>query len=175
MLAVRKPSGMRPIYKAAWYGPWVARSSSILQGTAAEPRRLVLRGSVLDFHRCLLRNESSGEIAPQGHDQLARQRDDGDAPGAFAGVGRASAEPAAECAVRLVAEPEPGELDCLVAGTMIASLADPLLTIDAAALPGTGCQSAVAGDLAPVAEVLVESSFTSVAAKAGPSALSRCR
>jgi hypothetical protein len=47
---------------------------------AAKPRCAWLRGSVLSLHRRLLRNKSGGEIAPQRHDQLARQCDDGDAP-----------------------------------------------------------------------------------------------
>src|SRR5262249_61127593 len=88
--------------------------------------------------------------------QLACQCDDGDAFGALAGVGGAGAEPAAERAVRLMAKPEPGQFDRLVARPPIAGLADALLAIDAAALPGARRQSAIAGDLAPVAEVLVE-------------------
>jgi len=55
-----------------------------------------------------------------------------------------------------MAQPEPGQFDRLVARPPVTGLADALLAIDAAALPGTGRQSAIAGDLAPVAEVLVE-------------------
>src|SRR5215475_1690071 len=62
----------------------------------------------------------------------------------------------AERAVRLMAEPEPGQFDRLQAGAMITCLADPLLAIDAAALPGTGCQAAIGGDLTAVVEVLVK-------------------
>src|SRR5215831_4080610 len=146
---------MRPIYAPAWFGPWVARSSSILRGARLTPWR-ARASSVLCFHGCALRNEPGGEITPQRHNQLARQRDDGDALGAPASIGRTGAEPVAEGAVRLMAEPKPGQFDCLVASTPIACLADALLAVDAATLPGTGRQSAIAGDLAPVAEVLVE-------------------
>src|ERR1700756_3587287 len=121
----------------------MARSSSIPhgRGEAATRNEVVC----LCLHGCLLRNEARGEIAPQRHDQLAGQCDDGDALGALAGVGGAGAEPAAERAVRLMAEPEPGQFDRLVARPPIAGLADALLAIDAAALPGTGRQSAIAG------------------------------
>ena len=62
-----------------------------------------LRGSVLNLHDRFLGHKPGGEVAPQRHDQLARQRDNGDAPGALAGVDRAGAEPAAEGAVGLMA------------------------------------------------------------------------
>src|ERR1700750_2328902 len=78
----------------------------------------------LSLHHCLIGNKSGGEIAPQRHDQLARQRDDGDTFGALAGASRAGTEPLAERAVWLMAKPEPCEFDRLVASTMIARLAD---------------------------------------------------
>src|ERR1700757_2001302 len=147
---------MRPIYETAWLGPRVARSSSVLQGPRLRPRRACYEVVALCLHCGSLGNKSGGEIAPQGDDQLARQRDDGDAPGAFAGIGRAREKPAAEPAVRLMAEPEPGQFDRLLTGAPIAGLADALLAVDAATLPGTGRQSAIACDLTPVAEILVE-------------------
>jgi hypothetical protein len=53
-------------------------------------------------------------------------------------------------------QPQPSELDRLVASARIARLADALLASGAAALPWTRRQPAIAGDLAPIAEVLVE-------------------
>jgi hypothetical protein len=132
----------------------VARSSSIPH-ERGEPRG-VARSFALCLHDCLLGNEAGGDVAPQRHDQLARQCNDGDTFGALAGIDGAGAEPEAERAVGLMAKPEPGQLDRLVAGTPIAGLADALLTIDAATLPGTGGQSAIAGNFTAVAEVLVE-------------------
>src|SRR4029077_4078501 len=88
--------------------------------------------------------------------QLARQGHNGDAPGAPAGIERALPEPLAELAVRLMPQPQPGQLDRGAAGARIARLADPLVAIGSAALPWTGRQPEIARDLAPVAEILVE-------------------
>jgi hypothetical protein len=66
---------------------------------------LAAPGTWLCLHRCPFRHKPGAEIAPQRNDQLARQRDDGNAFGALAGVGGAGAEPAAERAVRLMAQP----------------------------------------------------------------------
>src|SRR5207253_10506505 len=71
-------------------------------------------------------NEPGGEIAPQRRDQLARQGDDGDAFDATAPIERALTEPLTERAV------------------------------GRSAAPRTGRQPAIAGDLAPIAEVLIE-------------------
>src|ERR1041384_5415105 len=90
---------------------------------------------LLCLHRSLLGDHAGGEVAPQRHDQLVRQRDDRDAPGPAAGVGGAGAEPLAELAARLMAQPQPGEFDRLEAGAWIACFADALLAIDAAAAP----------------------------------------
>src|SRR6185295_13155114 len=146
---------MRPIYETALVGPWVARSSSILCGARRQPRRR-LCVFLLCLQRGTGRNEAGGEVAPQRHHQFARQRNDGDAPGALAGVGDTGVEPAAEFAFRLMPQPQPGQLDRLKAGARIAGLADALLAIDAAAAPWTWRQSAIGGDLAPVVEVLAE-------------------
>jgi hypothetical protein len=127
---------MRPIYETVRLDPRVARSSSIpVPGAAATVARL--DRLCLGLHHSLLGNEPGGEIAPQGHNQLARQSNDGDAPGALAGIGRAGPEPLAQRAVRLMAEPEPGQFDRLLACQPIACLADALLPRDATAPPGT--------------------------------------
>ena len=87
-------------------GPRVARSSSIPHGPRRRATRpCALKCCVLCLHHCRSRDKPGREIAPQRHDQLARQRDDGDALGALAGIGGARAEPAAELAVRLMPQP----------------------------------------------------------------------
>jgi hypothetical protein len=98
----------------------------------------------------------AGRKAPQRHHQLARQSHNGDASDPAAGIERALPEPLGERTVRLVSQPQPSQLDRLLPGARIARLADPLLAIGPSALPWTGRQSKIAGDLAPVAEVLVE-------------------
>src|ERR1700716_3370799 len=77
MHAARKPMRMRPIYETALVGPWVARSSSILYGARRQPWR-AFACPVLCLHGCSGGAQPGGEIAPQRHDQFARQRDDGD-------------------------------------------------------------------------------------------------
>src|ERR1700755_1181433 len=109
------------------------------RGTAAESQ--VASVAKLSLHHCMLWNEPGGEIAPQPHDQLARERDDGDAPGALAGVGRAGTEPLAERTIWLMAKPEPCEFDRFVAGPVIFPPADPLPAIDAAPLSWAWCQA----------------------------------
>src|SRR5262245_51600821 len=111
---------------------------------------------ILRLENCSLGDQSGGEIAPQRHHQLACQGDDGDAPDALAGVRRALPEPAAESAVWLMLQPQPGQLDGGMAGASIAGLADPLIAIDAAAEPWACAQPEVAADLPAIAEVLVE-------------------
>src|SRR3982074_3168126 len=142
---------MRPIYETALVGPWVARSSSILCGRG-DSRGAGVACSALCLHGCAGRNKAGGEVAPQRHHQFARQRDDGDAPGALAGVGGAGVEPAAELAFRLMPQPQPGQLDRLGAGAGFPAFADPLRAIDAAAAPWTWRKAAIGGDLAPVVE-----------------------
>jgi hypothetical protein len=57
---------------------------------------------------------------------------------------------------RLMPPPQPCQFDRLEAGARIAGLADSLLAIHPAAAPRTGRQPAIAGDLAPIAEVFVK-------------------
>src|SRR5213083_1259873 len=159
MLAARKPKRWDPSTRAAhvvaqgWHGHHPSRAD---RGRAAVLARWWKLLCLARLEHRMFGHEPGGEIAPQRHDQLARQGDDGNALDPAAGAGRAGPEPLAERAVRLMQQPQPGELDRLVAGARIARLADPLLALDPAAAPRTGHQSAVAGDLAPIAEVLVE-------------------
>jgi len=147
---------MRPIYKTAvcsahgWHGHHPSRTGRGRRAAAPARSMRFMPSSQPAREPC------GGEIAPQRHDQLARQGDNSDALGPFAGVGGARGEPPAERAVRLMPPPQPSEFNSLEAGARIACLADPLLAIDAAAAPWAWCQPAIAGDLAPIMEVLVE-------------------
>src|SRR3546814_19753051 len=101
-------------------------------------------------------HQPGGQEPPEGDEQLARQSDDGDAPHPAALVADPGLEPAAERAVRLMAQPQPGELDGDLPGPPVAGLAAPLLMVDPTAAPGRGGQPEIAAPLAPVLEVLPE-------------------
>src|SRR3546814_6302939 len=89
-------------------------------------------------------HQPGGQEPPEGDEQLARQSDDGDAPHPAALVADPGLEPAAERAVRLMAQPQPGELDGDLPGPPVAGLADPLLMVDPTAAPGRGGQPEIA-------------------------------
>src|ERR1017187_10640141 len=114
------------------------------------PRRHALVKSLrlrrLEHRTC--GHKTGCEVTPKRHHQLARQGHNGDALGALAGIERALPEPSAELAVRLMPQPQPGQLDRGTAGARIARLADPLVAIGSAALPWTGRQPEIAPDLA---------------------------
>jgi len=74
-----------------------------------------------------LRNQAALQIAPQRHHQLAGNRDDADAPNAALQRPDPLHEPPGQGALRLVAHPQPSQLDRQRAGARIAALADPLL------------------------------------------------
>src|SRR5215207_4864755 len=155
MLAARKPKDGTHLRGGCLVGPRVARSPST---RADRGKRCGAAASVdpLRLDHGPFGEEPGGEIAPQRHHQFARQGDDGDAPDAAARAGRAPKELAAERAVRLMSQPQPGELDRLVARARIARLADPLLAVGPSAAPRARREPDVAGDLAPIVEVLVE-------------------
>src|SRR5271166_4877572 len=93
-----------------------------------------------------------GDIAPQGDEEFAGQRDDGDPADPSLRGADSRLKPVAQRRVRLVTQPEPGKLDHGFAQAAIARLRDALIPFDATALPGTGRQSAVSRHLASVAE-----------------------
>src|SRR5947199_6788159 len=136
-------------------GGTVTIHPALTAANAAAPAR-PLRSLRFCLEHRMFGNEPSGEIAPQRRDQLARQGDDGDAFDATAPIERALTEPLTERAVRLMSQPQPGQLDRFVACARITGLADPLLMVGRSAAPRTGRQAAIAGDLAPIAEVLIE-------------------
>src|SRR5215831_19645417 len=164
---------MGPIYKPAlvlaqgWHGH---HPSGAGRGKTATERRRTLLSVLVHRFSCYqsglslllrlehgaFRNEAGGKKTPQRHHQLARQGDNRDPPDPFARVRRALAEPFAQRALRLVPQPQPGQLDRGVAGAAIPGLADPLFTIGVAAAPGTSVQPEIGTDFAAIAEILVE-------------------
>src|SRR6185503_19906861 len=66
------------------------------------------------------------------------------------------AEPAAQLAVGLMRQPQPGEFDCGGSRAMVAGFADALLSPAGAAVIGSVGQSEATADLTPVLEVTVE-------------------
>ena len=86
--------------------------------------------SRLCFQLCASWDHTGLQIAPQSHQELARHGDDRDAARSALQIADAFAEPAAERAARLIAQPGPGELDYRRARFGIAGLADALVAID---------------------------------------------
>src|SRR5271157_2769661 len=99
-----------------------------------------------------LGNDALGDIAPQGDEEFAGQRHDGDAADSSLAGADPRLKPAAQRRSRLVAQPEPGKLNHGVPQATIARLGDALIPFDAAALPGAGRQSSICCYLASVAE-----------------------
>src|SRR6266850_17292 len=102
------------------------------------------------------RHYTGVEITPQRHHELARHRDDGDPPDAPLDVAHPLAEPAAEFAVGLMTEPQPGDLDRRLASAAVAGFADALFAHAVAAVVGRSGQPDIAADLAAVVEVAIE-------------------
>src|SRR5882762_4933040 len=150
---------MRPIYETACFWPkggTVIIHPALTAADAATPTRWLKGLDLCRLEHRSLGHEAGCEIAPERHDQLARQGHDGDALDALAGIECASPILLGEFAVRLMPQPQPGQFDRGTAGARIARLADPLVAVDPAALPRTGCQPEIAPDFTPIAEVLVE-------------------
>src|SRR5229473_6018442 len=128
-------------------GPRVARSPSIPRLAAADaatPTRWLKRLDLCRLEHRSLGHKAGCEIAPERHDQLARQGYNRDALDALAGIECASPILLGEFTVRLMSQPQPGHLDRGATGARVARLADPLVAIDPAALPRTGRQPEIA-------------------------------
>src|SRR5919108_264673 len=101
-------------------------------------------------------NDAGGQIAPQRHHQLARQRHNGDTPDAPLDVAHPLAEPARQGTVGLMNRPQPRQLDGELAGTPVAGFADALFAGSLAAIVRSAGETKVAADLATVVEVAIE-------------------
>src|SRR5262249_18714551 len=137
-----------PIYKGGVLQPGAT--------TVTRPSRYASRGWPIRLGRFeprALRQQPGRQIAPQRHHQLARQGDDEDAlqPAAL-GSGQAGVEPAAERAVRLMPQPQPGELDRHAARPPVAGLGDALLVVRTAAAERARRQPDIARHFPPVGE-----------------------
>ena len=104
------------------------------------------------FQDGALRNDALGDEAPQGDQQLSRHGDDGDPAHPPTRRPDARGKPSADRRRRLIAEPQPRQFDHRFAQPEISGLADALVTVKAAALPGAWGETGIGRNLAPVAE-----------------------
>src|SRR5215470_947031 len=107
-------------------------------------------------HDSALRDQSCFEIAPERNHQFARQCNNSDASDASLGDAGALDEPLAQSAVRLVADPQPGDLDSKPARAGIARFADALINAHRATVVGARRQAKIAGQFAAIVEVTIE-------------------
>src|SRR3981189_567445 len=102
------------------------------------------------------RHYASFKITPERHQQLARQRHDGDAAdAAFRGTDTRP-EPDAQIAVGLIAQPQPGEFDPGGSSLAVTSLADPLVMRHVSALERARREADITRQLAAIVEVTME-------------------
>src|SRR3981189_3517924 len=104
-----------PSERAGSSSPWMTTVTRLSWFTS-----VVVAGGRLDVwarrsggrvQHCADRHHTGVEITPQRHHELACHRHDGDPPDAPFDVADPLAEPGAELAVRLMAEPQQGDLD----------------------------------------------------------------
>src|SRR5512132_3428324 len=117
----------------------------------------------LPRHGCLdlgsLWHDAGLYIPPERDEKAACQRDDSDAAHPALGLADTLAEPAAQRAARLVAQPQPSQLHHRGPEARVAGLGDSLFTVQAAALPRHRRQAGISRHLAPVAEAAICISF----------------
>lgn len=102
------------------------------------------------------RDKSRFHISPQSHDELAGKSHNGDFlshPWAFSSV---FSEPARECALWLIPQPAPRQLDPEGSRRSIASFADPLASFHVTAGIGAGRQTKIGRQVPPVLELSPE-------------------
>jgi hypothetical protein len=93
---------------------------------------------VPDLERSALRHNVVLYEAQERDSELSGQRHDPDLSTAHALVAEALVPPVGELAVRLIAQPEPGQLDQHMASQFAASFVDTSIAIDLTAFVGTG-------------------------------------
>src|SRR5208282_4127676 len=142
-----------PSERAGCLGPWmttVTRLSSVTSAVIGRGRLQARAQHGAGGHHAGL------EISPQRHHQLAGERHDGDAPDAALEVAHPLAEPAAQFAVGLMGDPQPGEFDGELAGAVVAGFADALVAPALAAVVGHPDEPEIAADLAAIVERAIE-------------------
>src|SRR6202008_1642549 len=102
------------------------------------------------------RHHASFKITPKRHQQLARQRHNGDATDAAFRGADTRPEPDAQIAVGLIAQPQPGEFDPSGSPLAVAGLADPSLVRRAPALERARRHANKTRQLAPVVQATME-------------------
>jgi hypothetical protein len=130
-----RPPGSSEADRASAEGLWFCVRAAAL---AAEPGC----GSAGRLHHGPLDDDALGDVLPQGHKKLARQRHDR----ALAALRASLLEPARQGRPRLVTYPQPGDLDHCGPQPRIAGLRHALLVPDAAALPGRCRKAGIGGD-----------------------------
>ena len=103
-------------------------------------------------------HDTGGYIFPERDQQFSRQRHDCRLTQAAAITANSFAEPKGERRVRLIAQPQPGELDQGCSQPRISGFGHSLFSIDRSTLPGCRRQARISGDLTSVVEV-AEKSF----------------
>src|SRR5262249_2528203 len=99
------------------------------------------------------RHQAGFQIAPQSHQELARHGHDGNPARPALKVADTFAEPDAQGAITLIAQPRPGELDHHTARHGIAGLADALVAIDRPAAKRARSQPHIAAQFSTISKV----------------------
>src|SRR3954447_25536243 len=107
-------------------------------------------------HGSLGRHEAGLYVSPDRDQQLTSESDDGDTLDTPGGSADAVAIPARQRALRLMTQPQPGELDERLARAPVTGLADALLTAPAPAGIGAGGPAGIGRHGAGGGEVAVE-------------------
>src|SRR5215207_11317420 len=103
-----------------------------------------------------LRHKADRHAAPQGDNQLPGHRNQQDPAHPALSGAHTLVEPARQSAARLMAQPQPGQLDRGAPRPRVARLGYALVAPDPATLPWTGRKAEIAAHLTPVAEVAEE-------------------
>src|SRR5216683_534268 len=101
-------------------------------------------------------HDTGGYIFPERDQQLPRQRHDRRLAQAAAIKADSFVKPKGERRVRLIAQPQPRELDQRCSQSWISGFGHSLFPIDRSALPGCWRQARISGDLTSVVEVAEE-------------------
>ena len=104
-------------------------------------------------HRGTFDHDTGGYIFPERDEQFSRQRHDCRLTQAAAITADSFVEPKGKRRVRLIAQPQPGELDQCCSQSRISGFGQSLFPIDRSTLPGCRRQARISGDLTSVVEV----------------------
>jgi hypothetical protein len=114
------------------------------------------RRALLALDDRAVRNEPGVEEPPQCDNQLARQRYDRDPPDSALRIADSRVEPPRQAARQLITKPQPRQLDGVMPGPSVATLADPLLAAGRAAAVGRRAEADETGDRASIGKGAIE-------------------